>query len=123
MRDRRSSLPRRRTGAPRRTFEPAELIATKLRALFQRRKGRDLFDLWLALTEIGIAPDDIVACFGLRNALAHGNERQLERLRQRGVMDTVSWARNRLPGLNRTAKALDRSMWDHVRETFGVRPW
>lgn len=46
------------------TFEPAELIATKLRALFQRRKGRDLFDLWLALTEIGIAPDDIVACFG-----------------------------------------------------------
>ncbi len=27
------------------TFEPTELIATKLRALYQRRKGRDLFDL------------------------------------------------------------------------------
>lgn len=26
-----------------------ELMATKLRALYQRRKGRDLFDLWLAL--------------------------------------------------------------------------
>lgn len=59
----------------------------------------------------------------LRNALAHGNQRQLERLRQRGVMDTVSWARNRLPGLNRTAKALDRVVWDHVRDNFGVRPW
>ena len=28
------------------TFQSAELIATKLRALYQRRKGRDLFDLW-----------------------------------------------------------------------------
>ncbi|WP_375326520.1 nucleotidyl transferase AbiEii/AbiGii toxin family protein [Candidatus Tisiphia endosymbiont of Nemotelus uliginosus] len=28
------------------TYELAELVATKLRALYQRRKGRDLFDLW-----------------------------------------------------------------------------
>jgi len=28
------------------TYEIDELIATKLRALYQRRKGRDLFDLW-----------------------------------------------------------------------------
>ena len=33
-----------------RTFQLAELIATKLRALYQRSKGRDLFDVWLALT-------------------------------------------------------------------------
>lgn len=45
------------------TFEPAELIATKLRALYQRRKGRDLFDLWLALTQTALDPDDILACF------------------------------------------------------------
>ncbi len=31
------------------TFHFNELIATKLRALYQRSKGRDLFDLWLAL--------------------------------------------------------------------------
>lgn len=30
------------------TFTIEELTATKIRALFQRRKGRDLFDLWLA---------------------------------------------------------------------------
>ncbi len=36
------------------TFEPDELMATKLRALYQRRKGRDLFDLWLVLTELGL---------------------------------------------------------------------
>ena len=29
------------------TYEIEELVATKLRALYQRRKGRDLFDLWL----------------------------------------------------------------------------
>ena len=31
------------------TYTLEELIATKLRALYQRRKGRDLFDLWLVL--------------------------------------------------------------------------
>lgn len=30
------------------TFELEELLATKVRALYQRRKGRDLFDLWHA---------------------------------------------------------------------------
>ena len=44
------------------TFEPAELVATKLRALYKRRMGRDLFDLWLALTHIGRDPGDILAC-------------------------------------------------------------
>ena len=28
------------------TYEMDELMATKLRALYQRRKGRDLFDVW-----------------------------------------------------------------------------
>ena len=33
-------------GADVRTFQLDELLATKLRALYQRRRGRDLFDLW-----------------------------------------------------------------------------
>ncbi len=45
------------------TFEPAELVATKLRALYQRRKGRDVFDLWVALTKMGLDPVDILASF------------------------------------------------------------
>ncbi|HWH32640.1 MAG TPA: hypothetical protein VNU01_08210 [Egibacteraceae bacterium] len=59
----------------------------------------------------------------LRNALAHGNQRQLERLRSRGVMDTVTWARDRLAGLDRIARALDLVVWDHVVSNFGVEPW
>ena len=44
------------------TFEIEELLATKLRALFQRKKGRDLFDLWTAL-EAGIDPFTVVDIF------------------------------------------------------------
>ena len=40
-----------------------ELIGTKLRALYQRKKGRDLFDLGLALDRPGIDMQQIVDCF------------------------------------------------------------
>jgi predicted nucleotidyltransferase component of viral defense system len=33
------------------TYRLEELLGTKLRALYQRKKGRDLFDLFLALTQ------------------------------------------------------------------------
>ena len=45
------------------TFESEELLATKLRALYQRSKGRDLFDLWLGLTVLRSDPERIVAGF------------------------------------------------------------
>lgn len=34
------------------TYELAEMAGTKLRAVYQRRKGRDLFDLWKILTQV-----------------------------------------------------------------------
>ncbi len=40
-----------------------ELPATRLRALYQRRKGRDLFDLAVALEETALDPDRVVAAF------------------------------------------------------------
>ncbi len=45
------------------TYEIDELLGTKLRALFQRRKGRDLFDLWLALERNLLDPERVLACF------------------------------------------------------------
>jgi predicted nucleotidyltransferase component of viral defense system len=45
------------------TFQPSELLATKLRALYQRRKGRDLFDIWLGLTKLSADPEQIIAAF------------------------------------------------------------
>jgi predicted nucleotidyltransferase component of viral defense system len=43
-----------------------EMLGTKMRALFQRRKGRDLFDLYWALTTESALPvkvDDVVSAF------------------------------------------------------------
>ena len=45
------------------TFELDELIGTKLRALYQRRKGRDLFDLWLVLKKEMINVDKVLSVF------------------------------------------------------------
>lgn len=45
------------------TFEIDELLATKLRALYQRRRGRDLFDLWLCIEQKLIDPQRLVDCF------------------------------------------------------------
>lgn len=41
-----------------------ELLGTKLRALYQRKKGRDLYDLWRGLTENGVSIERITDCFG-----------------------------------------------------------
>ncbi|MEE4271893.1 MAG: nucleotidyl transferase AbiEii/AbiGii toxin family protein [Thermoanaerobaculales bacterium] len=44
------------------TFELDELLATKLRALYQRKKGRDLFDLWYALHRGAADPTRVIGC-------------------------------------------------------------
>ena len=46
-------------------FEIHEMLGTKMRALFQRKRGRDLFDLYWALTESATAvnPAEIIASF------------------------------------------------------------
>jgi predicted nucleotidyltransferase component of viral defense system len=52
------------------TYTIDELLGTKLRALYQRSKGRDLYDLWLALTTLSIDEERVVGCF--RKYLDHG---------------------------------------------------
>lgn len=45
------------------TYRLDELLGTKLRALYQRKKGRDLFDLWHAFDGGGVDVATIVRCF------------------------------------------------------------
>jgi predicted nucleotidyltransferase component of viral defense system len=45
------------------TYKIEELLGTKLRALYQRRKGRDLYDLWKALNNAEINPDRVITCY------------------------------------------------------------
>jgi predicted nucleotidyltransferase component of viral defense system len=45
------------------TYHLDELLGTKVRALYQRKKGRDLFDLWAAFDTATGRPETIIQCF------------------------------------------------------------
>lgn len=45
------------------TFGLDELLATKLRALYQRKKGRDLFDLWYAMNNAHVNVEKVIEAF------------------------------------------------------------
>lgn len=42
------------------TYRLDELLATKVRALYQRKKGRDLFDLWYALNNAHVDVEKVI---------------------------------------------------------------
>jgi len=45
------------------SYEIEEMLGTKLRALYQRRKGRDLFDLYWALKNQQIDAEKLIRCY------------------------------------------------------------
>lgn len=45
------------------TYQLDELVGTKLRALYQRRKGRDLYDLYKVLTMANVNVDNVIRCY------------------------------------------------------------
>ena len=45
------------------TYHFEELLGTKLRALYQRKKGRDLFDLYMALQRREVDVDKVLQCY------------------------------------------------------------
>ncbi len=69
------------------SFAPEELFGTKLRALLQRRKNRDLFDLHHGLEQLAMDADKLIACLNHYLALegkpitrAIAEQRMLEKL-------------------------------------------
>jgi predicted nucleotidyltransferase component of viral defense system len=69
------------------SFEPEELFGTKLRALLQRNKNRDLFDLNEGLLQLRLDRDKLLACFhhyldqeGHPISRANAEERMLKKL-------------------------------------------
>lgn len=76
------------------SFEPEELFGTKLRALLQRNKNRDLFDLNQGLLQLGLDGDRVIDCFNHYLALenrpisrANAEERMLKKLNQSLIED------------------------------------
>jgi len=45
------------------SFEAEEIIGTKLRALYQRKKGRDLFDLYCSLENLELDIEKLTRCY------------------------------------------------------------
>ena len=71
------------------SFEPEELFGTKFRALLQRRKNRDLFDLHEGIEQLSMDLDKLIACFtyylsleGKPISRANAEQRMLEKLRR-----------------------------------------
>jgi predicted nucleotidyltransferase component of viral defense system len=60
------------------TFQLEELLATKLRALYERKKGRDAFDLWLAIKEKEFDAPKTVAVFS--EYMERGNKKITKKL-------------------------------------------
>lgn len=55
------------------SFKIEELLGTKMRALYQRKKGRDLFDLWLGLTKGNANASKILKCYQVY--MSHGKHK------------------------------------------------
>ena len=78
------------------SFEREEVFGTKLRALLQRRKNRDLFDINEGLTQLSLDPEKVVTCFdhylareGTQITRASAEERMLAKL-TRSLTDDIA---------------------------------
>jgi predicted nucleotidyltransferase component of viral defense system len=73
------------------TFVLDEMLGSKLRALYQRKKGRDLFDLWYALTEASATAEGIITCFEryMNESALHVSRAQFEKNLIRKLSDPI----------------------------------
>jgi len=69
------------------SYDLDELLGTKLRALYQRKAGRDLFDLAVALSSAKVKPERIVAAF-LRY-MTHGGHAVSRALFEKNLADKM----------------------------------
>jgi predicted nucleotidyltransferase component of viral defense system len=79
------------------TYHLDELLGTKVRALYQRKKGRDLFDLWNAVTNAEVQPQRVIECFlhymeqeGHKVSRAEFEENLLSKLDDSRFLDDVT---------------------------------
>lgn len=110
------------------TYPLNELLGTKLRALYQRRKGRDLFDLALGLDHPAADPNALVAAFMQYMAFDRATiTRALFEANMAGKITDTAFLDD-LPSLLRTGFEYDpNEAWSRVHDTLIVRlpgePW
>jgi predicted nucleotidyltransferase component of viral defense system len=111
-----------------RTYALDELLGTKLRALYQRKKCRDLFDLWWANTSARVDPDRVVQCF-LRY-LEHGGTRISRAELEANLIDKLAdpaFARDLepllSPGVQWSVEAAGRYVLDELAARLPGQAW
>lgn len=115
-------------GAQVTTYELSELLGTKLRALYQRKKGRDLFDLWLGLNHAETSVDDLLSSFAVYMDFlgAQVSRAQFEANMDAKMRDDV-FLTDLEPLLRPTLKFDNHEAWQQVHKQivsrFPGKPW
>lgn len=112
------------------SFAPEELFGTKLRALLQRRKNRDLFDLNEGLVHLGMDLDRLIASFEHYLALegkpisrAAAEQRMLEKLARSLTEDIAPLLPVGIEFGDRHALAAFERVWDSLIARIKGDPW
>lgn len=112
------------------SFAPEELFGTKLRALLQRRKNRDLFDLHMGLQQLSMNPDTLLACFDHYLALegkpisrANAEQRMLEKLTRSLTEDIAPLLPPGIHFHEGDALAAFESIWNSLITRIKGDPW
>ena len=110
------------------TYHLDELLGTKLRALYQRKKGRDLFDLWWADRHDSVDFDRVVHCF--REYLEHGGHRvsraELQANLSRKIDDPAFTADLQpllAPGVDWNLESAARLIAEEIAPRLHGKPW
>jgi predicted nucleotidyltransferase component of viral defense system len=112
------------------SFEPEEIFGTKLRALLQRHKNRDLFDLNEGLLQLGLDCDRVIACFEHYLALeehsisrANAEERMLKKLSQSLTEDIAPLLPAGVRFTDDDAIAAFGRVWGELIRRVAGEPW
>ena len=105
------------------TYELDELVGTKVRALYQRLKGRDLFDVYTALQTGRLDLERVMTAYDryLRFVASHAPTYKEFVLNMEGKMQDAEFLGDTV-GLLRPGLAFDpASAWEKVREELVER--
>ncbi len=112
------------------SYVPEELFATKLRALLQRRKNRDLFDLHKGLSQLSLDLERLIACFehylaleGTEITRARAEQRMLEKLRRSLTEDIAPLLRVGVGFDESAAMQAFNQIWNELITRISGDPW
>lgn len=112
------------------SFQAEEMFGTKLRAMLQRNKNRDLFDLYEGLLQLSMDPDKIVACFehylglqGLTITRANAEEIMLRKLNRSLTEDIAPLLPRSITYENDDAVRAFNLVWNQLIARIKGEPW